>query len=242
MSAFDLSESNAWSSGPGLLNLLTNLNAEYPGNVFLTAHSHGNVAAGEALRLAGTQQVVNTYLALQAAVAAHAYDPTTPDRYTPGYPDYYAHYWPNAGLNYFNGSSGAGTYVNFLNTNDWALRLPWPHNQDLKPISGYIYGIQGSQTNFYSGTENFYTLLAFPADRYTIFANCDPAPCLALGAQTNVGGAFLTGTNYNQVELDLPPYNFGGLHLYHSGEFRSDYPDRWLFWNQALIQMGLKER
>jgi hypothetical protein len=65
---------------------------------------------------------------------------------------------------------------------------------------------------------------------------------LALGAQTNVGGAFLTGTNYNQVELDLPPYNFGGLHLYHSGEFRSDYPDRWLFWNQALIQMGLKER
>jgi len=26
--------------------------------------------------------------------------------------------------------------VNFLNTNDWALRLPWPHNQDLKPNSG----------------------------------------------------------------------------------------------------------
>lgn len=239
--AFNLSETNAWSSAAALYNLITNLDAEYSGNVYLTAHSHGNVVAGEALNRAGSQKIVKTYLAMQAAIAAHAYDSTTPDRYTPYYPDYYGQYWPNGGLPYFTNSAGARKYVNFLNTNDWALTFPWPHNQDLKPASGFLYGSDGSGTNFYMGDGDFHTLLVLPADRYTIFSYCDPAPSLALGAQTNVGGAFLVGSSYNQVELDLPPYSFGKLHLYHSGEFRSDNAQRWLFWDQALFQMGIKE-
>ena len=34
----------------------------------------GNVVAGEALKLAGSSQVVNTYIAMQGAIAAHCYD------------------------------------------------------------------------------------------------------------------------------------------------------------------------
>ena len=71
---FDNSEYNAWPSGVGLLNKLNDLNAEYPGQVYLMAHSLGNVVAGEALRLAGNNQVVNTYIAMQGAISAHAYD------------------------------------------------------------------------------------------------------------------------------------------------------------------------
>ncbi len=74
---FGASELQAWNSGQGLLNKLNDLNAVYPGHIFLTAHSLGNVVAGEALRLAGSNQVVNTYVAMQGAVTAHAYDPTT---------------------------------------------------------------------------------------------------------------------------------------------------------------------
>lgn len=48
--SYDKSEEQAWRSGEGLRNLLVGLNAQYPGQVRLTAHSMGNVVAGEALR------------------------------------------------------------------------------------------------------------------------------------------------------------------------------------------------
>jgi hypothetical protein len=79
-------------------------------------------------------------------------------------------------------------------------------------------------------------LLFFPTNTYVIFAHCDEARCYALGAQPNVGGVFAS----NQVELDIPPYNFGNTHKYHSGEFRSDNAQRGVFWDQVLEKMGLK--
>ncbi len=236
--AFDNSEIQAWNSAPGLLNLLTNLNVEYPDNVYVTAHSHGNVVAGEALRLAtgqGLGQVVNTYVAMQAAVAAHTYDPITPNRYSPIYPDDYAQYWTSGAPCYFSGTAGAGTYVNFFNTNDWALLKAWEPDQDLKP--DYAYGYDG--INFYYQQSLTRTTFYFPQNTYTIFSYCDPAPCQALGAQSNVGGFFSTN---NQVELDADPYDFGQEHIYHSGEFRSDYAQRWQFWKQVLLQMKLKSQ
>jgi hypothetical protein len=237
---FDDSESNAWASAKGLLNLLTNLNAEYPGHVYLTAHSHGNVVAGEALRLAGNNHVVNTYVAMQGAIASHAYDPTTPVRtldstginLDSGTPNRYAHYYTDSSPCYFNSSAGAGAYVNFYNTNDWALTQLWRPDEDLKPDTGY--GWDG--TNFYSGTI-FHLYLLFPVDTYAIFSYCDEARCQALGAQVNVGGVFSTS---RQIDLRQPPYNFGDPHIYHSGEFRSDYAQRWQFWDEVLVQMGLK--
>jgi hypothetical protein len=232
---YDNSEYNAWQSGAGLLNLLTTLDAEYgSANVYLMAHSMGNVVAGEALLLAGSNQVVNTYVAMQAAVPAHCYDPSTPDRYTPNYPDDYAQYWTAGAPSYFNGSASAGAYVNFFNTNDYALGK-WTLDQNGKPDYGYGY----DGTNFYYAptllsTTTFY----FPEDTFNIFAYCDPAPCYALGAQAGVEGAF----HGNQVNLSADPYDFGDQHIYHSGEFRSDYAQRWQFWDSVLANFGITKQ
>ena len=80
--------------------------------------------------MAGTNQIVNTYIAAQAAVSAHTYDPTVTNR--PGSfttPDRYAQSWTNGAPCYFNGGGGAGHYINFFNPQDWALTGPWPFDQ-----------------------------------------------------------------------------------------------------------------
>jgi hypothetical protein len=236
---FGASESQAWLSAQGLLNKLNDLNAEYPGHVYLAAHSLGNVVAGEALGLAGSTPVVNTYVAMQGAVASHAYDPSTTaynlGAFYDGAPDCYAHYWTAGASCYFNATAGAGTYVNFFNTNDWALANAWLVFQDAKPSLSPSYSYTAGTGAYY---KNFgITELFFPGDRYDLFANFIQAPCYALGMQPNVGGKFATA---RQVELDIPPYNFSTQHIYHSGEFRSDNPQRWQFWNQLLVQMRLK--
>ena len=241
---FDKSESNAWASATGLLNKLNDLNAQYLGHVHLIAHSMGNVVAGEALRLA-TNQVVNTYAALQAAISAHAYDTNTPIRDTDAStPDRYANYWTNGAPCYFSNSGGARTNINFLNKNDWALTQLWPLDQDSKPdnappdFPGYFYSTPSGAhpSGFYKIVGSTDINFSFPSDTYTIFAFCDEASSYALGSQTNVSGIFAG----NQVDLGAPPYNFNGNHTDHSGEFRSDNALRGLFWNKVLVQMNLK--
>ena len=235
---YDNSEFNAWSSGAGLLGLLNRLNSSYPGNVYLMAHSMGNVAAGEALKLAGANQVVNTYIAMQAAVPAHCYDQIADFRTIPllldsGTPDRYANYPTNNGPCYFNGTAGAGSYINFYNANDWALAADhWQLDQDLKPDRAFFY----NGINFFAGT----CMLSLPQDTYQIFAYCDEARCYALGAQANVAGAFKVGAIYQQIDLSQQPYNFNNLHKDHSGEFNSDNMNRSQFWDEVLSQMKLK--
>jgi len=245
---YDNSESNAWASATGLLYLLNQLNTQYPGHVYLMAHSMGNVVAGEALRQAGSQ-VVNTYIAMQAAIPAHCYDASTPNRNTFSVPDRYAHYWTNTSPNYFNGLAGAGSYVTLYNTNDYALSW-WNVDQNWKPDNGllsypgYFYSVSSLHPNgFYvqygSGTNQFRNL-NFPGDTYTIFPYCDPAWSFALGAEPNVNGVF------SGLESDLqtlwPPDPLGhhdySSHFYHSAEFRGDFPQQIAFWNVVLGAEG----
>jgi hypothetical protein len=237
---FGSSEGQAWNSAQGLLNKLNGLNAIYPGQVYLTAHSLGNIAAGEALRLAGSTHIANTYVAMQGAVTAHAYDPTTIIYnlvHNEGIPDYYANYWTSGAPCYFSASAGAGAYVNFYNTNDWALNNAWILFQNAKPDLYPSYSYQ-SPNLFY---KNFgFTELFFPTNTYELFNCLIQTHSYAIGMQPNVGGTFKTGITYHQLELDVPPYNFGTQHIYHSGEFRSDNPQRWQFWDEVLFQMGLK--
>ena len=161
---FDNSEFQAWKSAKGLLNKLNDLNAKYPGHVYLLAHSMGNVVAGEALRLAGTNKVVNTYVGSQGAVTAHAYDgsitnstyllpftyayPTGPLSLLPGFLTHYGPDTPNIYTNRLAGNSaGVGRRVNFYNVNDYALAMPrWGFNQITKPdeSGGQIYQYNGS--------------------------------------------------------------------------------------------------
>ena len=236
---YNNSETNAWRSGRSLLNLLTNLDAEYNGNVYLIAHSMGNVVAGEALRLSGTNQVVDTYVAMEGAVPSHAYDPSAPSRslspLESGTPNCYSNYWTPGSPCYFNSSAGAGTYVNFFNTNDFALGF-WQIDQNLKPdfIAGYSY----DGTNFWHNG----VLLLFPTDTYEIFAHADEARCFAMGAQPNLGGVFRTSTQidlWNVWPPDTHPSGSYREHTWHSGQFRSDTVAQWNFWKTLLGPFGL---
>lgn len=241
---YDNSESNAWASATSLLNLLTNLNAKYPGHVYLMAHSMGNVIAGEALRLSGNNHLVNTYVAMQAAIPAHCYDPLTTTNSTRTPPDRYAYYYTDASPCYFNATAGAENYFNFYNQRDYALGW-WNADQSFKPDNG----ITSYPGYHYSSSSGFYVIfgagtndiryLAFPNNTYEIFAYGDPSWSFALGAQANVGGTFKPALAYNQVNLDAPPYSFGPAHKGHSAQFRSDNMSRTVFWHTLLDKMGL---
>ncbi len=197
----------------------------------------GNVVTGEALRLLGTNDDVNTYIAMQAAVPSHAYDPNATDRSIPileddATPDVYANYYTNGASCYFNGIVGVGTYVNFFNTNDFALNV-WTTDQNTKPDTASGYSYDPDSGDFFQS----YTLtqLFFLNDTYTIFSRIIEARCFAVGAQASVAGPF----SGNQLELDIAPYDFGSQHLFHSGEFRSDYAHRWQFWDSVLANFGI---
>jgi hypothetical protein len=244
---YDNSENQAWQSSVGLTNLLTQLNNEYPGRVYLMAHSMGNVVAGEALRRMNSQ-LVKIYVAMQGAVPAHCYDSSTPDHATYSPPDDYAHYWTSGAASYFNGSAGAGNYVNFFNTNDYALGW-WLFNQSKKPddsplnYPGYFYSYSTSSSGFYKilGPATNQTIyLNFPTNTYEIFAYGDPAWSYALGAEAGI-------TTFDRI-LDLQsiwpsdPYGLHdyGSHFWHSAEFRGDYPMQVNYWRRIMGTNGFQ--
>ena len=127
---YDSSEYQAWQSAAGFAEQAERPQREISRQrLYMLAHSMGNVAASEALRIARNNQVVNTYVASQkAAVTAHTYDtpmcrtihsftsltasrslyPLTPPTFTG---------------NWFAGNSGAGAgqVISFYNTNDFAF-------------------------------------------------------------------------------------------------------------------------
>ena len=80
--------------------------------------------------------MVNTYVASQAAVSAHTYDTNIPN-YSFSYSPWVLQCkTPNIYGNWFEGNygGGAGTVVNFYNTNDYALqRSVWQLDQLFKP-------------------------------------------------------------------------------------------------------------
>jgi pimeloyl-ACP methyl ester carboxylesterase len=157
---YDNGEYVAWHSAEGLRQHLVNLNSRYPGKVYMVAHSMGNVVAGEALALNaekyGGGQIVNTYVASQAAVPLDCYDPSAYPGYSLNFQ--FTPHWLGGGssINYdsgtFNVYSGwlstnkasCGTRVNFYNTNDWALSPDfWQFDETSKPdnwiATGYKY-------------------------------------------------------------------------------------------------------
>lgn len=161
---FDRGEWSAWRSGAPLRQLLQALNGGYSGQLYVFSHSMGGIAMSEALRLqsdAGGGQIVNVYVASQAALSAHLYDGTLstaagststvqwsydhprfaagginpgPQNFGPRTTNVYRN-WLAFLLNGSASSSKAvGTLVNFYNENDWALSAPvWQFNQITKP-------------------------------------------------------------------------------------------------------------
>ncbi len=237
---YDKSEWQAWKSGTGLRTLLTNLTALYPQRVRVTGHSMGNVVVGEALRISSSApKLAVVYAALEAAIPSHCYDSAATNRAIPflennNTPNIYANYWQPGSSNYFYGFQGASKYVNFFNTNDFALRS-WQLDQNLKPAGSLAYSYDQIGDKFYKGVGE----LSFPANTHEIFSFCSEPRCFALGAQPNVGGYFSTT---NQVDLNLLPYDFGEGVPGHSGQFRFSNQKCWPFWDELLKALLLKPR
>jgi hypothetical protein len=262
-------ESNAWNSASGLLNKLNDLNTKYPGHVYLLAHSMGNVVAGEALRLAGSTQVVNTYVASQAAIPAHVYDSTVTTllqfqyQYPAGLLNRLGivNYGPNTPNIYGNwladNSGGVGRRINFYNANDWALAMPrWGFDQVVKPDEylGSKYNYLGSPddpppwTNFVVvtlGGISYFDIANSVNDRYRVMAYAAQARSTPLGATpgiTNLVSIDLTRTTPTRIwPVDSTGHSYAD-HFWHSAEFRGDYWQQQGYWNELLSSdvFGLK--
>jgi hypothetical protein len=178
--SFDDGEYVALLSAAPLVSLWANQLRSYAlsGNLYIMAHSHGNLVVGEALRQAaqaGLSNLVNTYAACQAAVPAESYDSNTtssaalpfvvtnitiPGQLTapisgnfgPNTPDIYT-LWVAPG----NSTPAVGTKANFYNVNDWALNL-WNANEIIKPVEStqYVTGTIGN----YSGNFSLWLVLS----------------------------------------------------------------------------------
>ena len=130
----------AWRSGHALMQLLHDLDQTYPGQVRVLAHSMGNVVMGAALHEA-PKAYVNTYIAAQAAVPAHLYDPTLPSRLVDDStwpittPDVFS-YYPGSPqrINYFAGfeTKTINKIINYFNQDDYFLNLWWINTEMTK--------------------------------------------------------------------------------------------------------------
>ncbi len=251
---FDVSERRAWCSGKALLRLLDGLNKyEPPYHVRLTAHSMGNVVAGEALRLATDNNLkpVLAYVALQGALASHCYDSNAPVRQLDviagvqtdsGTFNLFRSFWEvptlpvdyNAWNPYLYDVNAASVLVNYCNPQDAAL-FGWRYNQDFKPDWNWSY--YPPPTLFSQpGFVRLFTFkhLDYYVDRYEIFSRAAEARCYAMGAQTNLAGPF----HGNQVNLQSA-LGFTDADSDHSGEFNSTNQRRAAFWDQVLTSMQI---
>ncbi len=263
---YDNSEYTAWRSAVGLLNKLTELNSKYPGKVYLLAHSMGNVVAGEAMRLAGNNQIVNTYIGSQGAITAHVYDGGITNAanllpFTYQYPAAplswlgsvnYGPSTPNIYGNWFAGNSAAvGRRINFYNANDFALATPrWGFDQILKPdtlpVGSYAYF---GSTNDPAPWNNFGFIPAGGSllmldivnslrEHYEAFAYAAESRATAFGATPTIGG--LDGElDLTQVwPVDTSNNNYAD-HLWHSAQFRGDSTQQWGYWRTLLYSPTL---
>jgi hypothetical protein len=253
---YDLSEYQAWQSATGLFHKLTVLNIQYPGKVYMLAHSMGNVVAGEALRLAGTNQVVNTYAATQAAITAHTYDPTVTNYSFAYAPFSYSADTPNIYGNWFatNKGNGAGQIISLYNTNDYALqRSVWQLDQLFKPDKSVTEG--ATTWNYeYNGATNdpppwnnfskqfldgqgsvHFNIVTNIYNRYEVMALAAQPYTTALGATPNVQhvtrSVDLSGIWPRDAVHPTHPFD---EHFYHSAEFRGDYWQEQYYWSELL--------
>ncbi len=246
---YDQSEERAWQSAAQLRALLGSLKIAGL-QVHVLGHSQGNVVVGEALRQWAAENhkkadgspdpLVRTYVASQAAIQAHCYDPNaalipgfTGSLSDDGTPNVYANY-PLTGAPYMSvaAMSGAATrFRNFQNPDDYALTgnsagFPvhpgWQLNQRLKPDIGYTF--ENATGIFRSGA-----ILAFPGDRFLIFSYAAEGRSLALGS-TVTDGVFSGGDYSLRNQL-----GYGLDHIWHSGQFRSSMAERYQYW-RAFMQ------
>jgi hypothetical protein len=244
---FDLSEYQAWQSAAGLKSRLAALNIQYPGRVYMLAHSMGNVVASEALRLAGTTNLINTYVASQAAIPAETYDASITN-YSFYYPPWsLAPQTPDIYQNWFatNDGNSAGQIIGFYNVNDFALkRSAWQLDQLFKPdqlvLEGgavWDYGYNGNVddpppwNHFYKEESDGLDLTNFNIatnflNRYEVMALAAPSYTTPLGDTAGVSTIATVDLTFEDNAMWPYPDPFGNNyqeHFWHSAQFRGDY-------------------
>jgi pimeloyl-ACP methyl ester carboxylesterase len=261
---FDDGEYTAWQSAIPLTGLLTTLNQRFGGNVYVVAHSMGNVVTGEALRLAaksGAGQLVNTYVATQAAVPGHCYDmnlTNSNDLLDFGPLGFYGPSTPNIYNNWLGlAGSATGKRENFYNVNDFALNeTHWQLDQKLKPdVRTYTYYYDSSDISVVqdlfmkaiiqgSGTPTILNLgnSSNVQDRYEIMAYASEPRSKALGGIPDVDAGIFTPQNLQSL---WPPDQFAqangpySAHPWHSAQFRFTNADQHRYWQTLMEQFGL---
>jgi len=135
---YNASEFIAFRSASALLNTLTEIRPQYE-NLAVIAHSMGNIVVGEALKLWDSahegQALVNTYVAMQAAVSAGAYGYDV--NYRNSSTDLYKHFpayniYDDDGL-FQRNESAAQKWVNVYNPDDYALKW-WVTNNNSRAL------------------------------------------------------------------------------------------------------------
>ena len=261
ITGYDDGEFTAWQSAVPLEQLLVALHSPsaYGNNVYLLAHSMGNVVAGEALRIAGQSgagQLVNSYVATQAAVPANCYDPTlTGNDLLTFIPGVDGPTTPNIYNNWMMPPSPAmSAKSNFSNATDYALNL-WQWDQVFKPDVGlYTYYYSASASDDPAQDLFGKALLTTPVlvgavslplgdatnvqSRYEIMAYDSEPRSKALGVVADTAGFALQ--NLPDVWLvdnvtNLQDYS---EHAWHSAQFRFTNGDQEYYWQQIMIKFG----
>ena len=204
--------------------------------------------------------MVNTYVASQAAISAHTYDPTVPNysfiyigvSLTAHTPNIYGSWLAG------NKGHGAGQIINFFNANDYALqRSAWQVNQLMKPDQSvaqsdgtWNYAYNGSTSdpapwNHFSksyvsgGVTNTvaFDIVNTLTNRYEVMGFAAESWTTALGAtlQGSTPGV-LTNISLNVDLSQIWPPDPGSYsaHLWHSGEFRGPYWQQQNYWRALL--------
>lgn len=275
---YDESEFTSWKTAPPLRAKLTSLLTQASGT-YLLAHSQGNVAVGEALRMSYQAQadeqlpivpLLECYVASQAAIPVHCYDPDKP------LPQDFFDTWRTVGEGWFgidlsirpSGPDTPNIYpnwmrlqavtrrVNFYNPNDWALaRWVWETDQALKPNStvgpNVPYRFAGNteatpvEDSFVAGPLELPIPLHLGTpsnlqNRHEIMSFAAESRCRALGTTANTA-------NF-QSELNLSTawggVDFNGRdfsdHCWHSAQFRFSYAEQKAYWKQLLGGKGFQ--
>ncbi len=209
---------------------------------------------GEALREAPSVYV-NTYVAAQAAVPAHMYDPKLPSRlvddsvWSITTPDVFRHY-PHGNESepvYFDGflNKTKNRIINYFNQEDYALNFWWRNTEMTRPdwLSKpyHIYAEGDGNVDTYNASagdkfgivDNLKTL-TLPEDTFEIFSFAVQSRSWALGTIGKTDRVNNFGDH-----VDLETMGFDNTHYSHSKEFRSNLPNMLRFWKQLRKDFAL---
>jgi pimeloyl-ACP methyl ester carboxylesterase len=243
---YSKSEYFAWKSANGVKNYLHHLRASprtagY--RIHLVAHSQGNIVASEALKLGGA---CDSYILSQAAVPAHAYDPSVhflPElleaeslKRTPFKPEHGGH---NA---YFS-SLPQLVIANFYNPVDYALQTGtffkfqanWVENEkSMKPHNHgnveYFFDFASGESYAENSSARTRDLIV---DDYTKRALISRSRSKAIGAEPGAKGVVKAGVDL-RVQL-----NYGITRSEHSAQFSRPIQITEGYYSRILQLLGL---